>query len=70
MSNVVNIKKETVLLPKDLLTYKELAEKWGFTYGYLHKISTLPNGEGVKRYKIGKFKLSESEVIEYTKRVS
>lgn len=51
--------------PKDLMSIKELCLKHQFDYDYLYKWSILKGAINV--YFRGKWKLSESEVLEFSR---
>lgn len=51
--------------PQDLLSFKELCLKHGYNYDYLYKYSILKGQIPV--YDRGTWKLSESEVLEFSR---
>lgn len=62
--NVVNIKRNED--PKDLMTFKQLMDKHGYTYSYLYKKACIECV--IPIYPRGKLKVSERDVIEFEKR--
>ncbi len=53
--------------PQDLLSFKQLCTKHGYNYDYLYKYSILKGQIPV--YDRGTWKLSESEVLEFSRKV-
>ena len=58
MSNIVNINKKVE--PKDLITFKEFAQKYGTSKSYLYKLYYAGK---IDRHKRGYWKISEVEVL-------
>ena len=63
-----NINKQLVNEPNDLMSIKEICLKHGFDYDYLYKWSILK--KEIKVYFRGIWKLSESEVLEFSRAVA
>lgn len=54
--------------PQDLLSIKELCLKHGYDYDYLYKWAIIKGA--IKVYLRGSWKLSESEVLEFSRRMA
>lgn len=54
--------------PQDLMSLKELHEKHGYNYDYLYKCSILKGDITV--YFRGTWKLSETEVLEFSRKIA
>lgn len=70
MQNVINFDRSLNFIPDDLMTLNELCAKYQFKYSYLYKWSVLAKNRGLKHitpYYFGALKLSEREVLEFTK---
>lgn len=63
MSNVINLIRDKE--PTDLMSFKELEIKHGYKYGYLYKWACLEGKLTI--YPRGVNKLSESEVLEFSR---
>lgn len=63
MSNVINLVRDKE--PTDLMSFKELEIKHGYKYGYLYKWACLEGKLTI--YPRGVNKLSESEVLEFSR---
>ncbi len=63
----MNLKQIEVENPQDLMSLKELCLKHGYSYDYLYKHSILRGNITV--YYRGSWKLSESEVLEFSRDV-
>ncbi len=68
--HVINFDRSLNSFPDDLMTINELCAKYQFKYGYLYKWSVMAKNRGFKHiapYYFGTLKLSEKEVLEFTR---
>ena len=67
MENVIRMdRRVNEIIPSDLMTFREFADKYNMKVGYLYKLQR--NG-AIQRHKRGMWKISEGEVLRVLQRL-
>ena len=64
MNNVINFNKGSI--PNDLMSFREISEKYKLKYGFLYKWSVLE--KAIRTYDRGGIVISENDLLEFLDR--